>query len=78
MMDFLQNINELPIESPYGSIKDPWVTYAFAATQLRAILVTVHDRLTSTGNLKADEECAARRKAQYRYQTVHATGYDAN
>ena len=77
MMNFSPNINELSIESVYGSIKDPWVVFPFAAPPLRSILVTVHNRPTSTGNRKADDEYAAGRKAvPHHYQTVHTASYE--
>ena len=68
----------MPIESLYGSIEDPWVAFAFAATQLPAILVTVINRPKSTGNRKADDEYAVGREATWHhYHTVYATGYGA-
>ena len=79
MMYFALYINKLPIESLYGPIEDLWGIFAFAAPPLRAILVNVNNRPKSTDNRKADDECAAGRKAVlYHYQTAHATGYDAN
>ena len=78
MVDLLQHINELPIEFPYGSIEDPWASYAFAATQLRAILVTVNSRPKSTAHQIANDAYGAHKKVAWpHYQTVHATGYDA-
>jgi len=78
MVYFPQYINELPIESLYRPIEDLWVTYAFAATPLRAILVTVHSRPKSTDNRKADAEGEAEKKAAlHHYQTMHVTGYGA-